>query len=77
MYYRQWKFDWLRSGPLFTRSHVVLARLFEGGELKAMIEYRGTHQKPFYTIRRFRQGVRSKATGQFTFKEAIAVTGKN
>ncbi len=72
MYYTQWKFDWLCSGPLFTPSHVALARLFEGGELKALIEYRGTSQKPFYTIRRFPQGVRSKATGRFALEQAMA-----
>jgi len=68
----QWKSDWLRSGPLFALSHVALARLFEGGELKALIEYKGTRQNSFYTIRRFRQGVRSKAIGRFTLEEAMA-----
>ena len=77
MYCRQWKFDWLRSGPRFTRSHVALARLFEGGELRARIEYGGTQQKPFYTICRFRQGVRTEATGRFVLKEAMAAAGKN
>jgi hypothetical protein len=71
MSYTEWKSDWLCSGPLFTPSHVALARLSEGGELKALIERRGTSQKFFYTIRRFRHGVRSEAFGKFTLKEAI------
>lgn len=72
MPYTQWKSDRLCLGLLFTPSHVAIARLFEGGELKALIERRGTSQKSFYTIRRFRQGVRSEATGRFTLGEAKA-----
>jgi len=66
------KFDYFRSGPLYEASHVVHAYLFEGGELKVLIERRGTPQQPFYTIRRFRQGVRSKAIGRFTLEDAVA-----
>jgi hypothetical protein len=66
------KVDWLRSGPLCAPLHVALVRLFEGGEPKVLIEYRGTPQKYFYMIRRFRQGVRSKAIGRFTLEEAMA-----
>ena len=72
MYYTRWKFDWSYSGLLFSRSHVALARLFEGGELIALIEHRGTSQKLFYTIRRFPQGVRTEATGRSALKEAMA-----
>lgn len=72
MSYKQWKFDWLCSGPLFAPTCVALARMFEGDELKGLIEYHGTPQKCFYTIRRFRQGVRSKATGRFTLEGAMA-----
>jgi len=72
MHYREWKDDWLLSGPLFTPSYVATARLFEDGELKALIERRGTQQKPFYRIRRFWQGVRSEAFGKFTLEEAKA-----
>jgi hypothetical protein len=66
------KFDYFRSGPLYEALHVVHAYLFESGELKVLIERRGTSQKPFYTIRRFRQGIRSKAIGRFTFEDAVA-----
>ncbi len=67
------KIDFLRSGPLCTPLHVALVRLFKGGEPKVLIEYRGTPQRYFYTIRRFRQGFRSKAIGRFTLEEAMAV----
>jgi len=75
MSYKEWKFDWLCSGPLFNPSHIVLARLFEAGELKALLEYRGTPQRYFYTIRRFRQGVPSEAIGRFRLEEAMACAG--
>lgn len=72
MYYTGWKFDWLCSGPLFTPSHVALARLSKSGKLKVLIERGGTSQRFFYTIRRFRHGVRTEAFGKFTLEEAIA-----
>lgn len=69
---KEWKFDCIRLGPAFIEpSHVAIARLFEDGDLKALIGYRGTKQKSFYTVRRFRHGVGGKATGRFSLEEAM------
>lgn len=51
--------------PLGIRSHIAIARRFEGNVLKAMIEARGTHQRRFYVIRKFDTRVRTKAIGRF------------
>jgi hypothetical protein len=66
-----WKFDWFRSGLLYDPLHVGHAYFFEGGQLEALIEYHGTPQKHFYTIRRFRRGARSNAIGRLTLGEAM------
>lgn len=60
----RWSYDWMYS-PLDRRSHIVIVRRFEGDVLKSMIEARGTHQRRFYVIRRFKSGVRAKAIGRF------------
>ncbi len=72
----EWKDDWICSEPFFVPSHIALARWFEGGEIKALIELRGTRQRSSYTLRRFHQGVRSKAIGPFpslSAAKAVAV----
>lgn len=63
--FRIWKDDWLCSGSLSEKSHVVLSRLFENGELRVLIEFHGTVQRYFYTLTRFEQGGSRLETGRF------------
>jgi len=67
---KRWEDDWMCSGLNFTRQYVVLARLFENEELKALIQFHGTSQQYFYTVTRFERGVWTKVEGEFPSLEA-------
>ena len=62
---RRWEDDWMHEGPTVTPTHVALSRLFVNDEVKALVQYRCTPQRHFYTVARFEQGVRSEVAGQF------------
>jgi hypothetical protein len=62
MEFRKWEHCWLHSGAPSVPSHVVLAYLFENDELRALVEFQGTLQRHFYTIRRFGPGVQNQYT---------------
>ena len=49
----RWEEDCLCS--YFKPSHIVLARLFDGDDLKALVEFRGTLQRHFYIVRLFQR----------------------
>jgi hypothetical protein len=69
----RWEHCWFSAGAPPAPSHIALAYLFEGDKLKALIEFRGTIQRHFYTIRRFEGRVGSQPTGRFpSIEEAKA-----
>lgn len=56
-----------------TPQYVALARLFENDELKALIQFHGTTQRCFYTVKRFDRGTWTEVEGQFpSLEEAKA-----
>ncbi len=70
---RRWADDWLSSGLQATPQYVVLARLFENDELKALIQFHGTPQRYFYTITKFEQGIGTEVPREFpSLEEAKA-----
>lgn len=71
--HKRWEDDWMHAGPMFVPTHVVLSRLFENDELKALIRFHGTSQRHFYTVARFESGVWSELEEHFpSLEEAKA-----
>lgn len=58
------------SGLTSEPKRVLLARLFEDNELKALIQFHGTSQQHFYTVKRFEHGVGTEGEEQFPTLEA-------
>ena len=59
----RWEDNWAHSN--FVPTHVAIAHLFANDELVALIEFRGTVQRFFYTLRRFKKGVPGAEEGPF------------
>lgn len=69
----RWEDDWMSSEVEPSPRYVVLARVFENDELKALIQFHGTPQRYFYTVERFDRGAWTEIEGDFpSLEEAKA-----
>ena len=62
---RRWEDDWVSVGQNAAPQYVALSRVFENGELQALIQFHATSQRYFYTVTRFERGVWTEVGGQF------------
>jgi hypothetical protein len=62
---RRWEDDWVPFGHSAVPQYVALSRVFENGELQALIQFHATSQRYFYTVTRFDRGLWTPDEGEY------------
>ena len=62
---RRWEDDWVSVGQNAAPQYVALSRVFENGELQALIQFHATSQRYFYTVTRFDRGLWTPDEGEY------------
>jgi hypothetical protein len=60
----------MHEGLTLVPTYVAVARLFVDDELRVLIQFNGTSQHHFYTVKRLDRGTWTEAGGEFQTLEA-------